>query len=482
LKDAKKIICKDIDCRENIVKSNQRDHHTPMTQPRKAKHLLFQSLKRSLLVYGLVGVSGIELLSGGVSLAQTPSSVDADTVPSAQDLLSTPDSTPTAPAVSVPVAPESSIPTSAATQTATQSVMPPTAAPIDTPDSSLSTAPTAPPEQATSLQLNIINDAQSDSSAGRDSDTNTGANSGINPGANQTYIDPTNYSLGATQRPDVVLSERSTGCQLTLERGQSVPTRSICATQVPVRGSEVTAPRYMGEERSASVEPVRVSAGGFSVVGGTTPSGRDYYNLTARPPAMLGNGNLMMVFPLSIPAVITSVFGWRMHPITGDRRFHSGTDLGAPIGTPVLAAYAGQVAIADFMQGYGLTVVLQHDLEHQHNTATLRTIPTNKATEETLYGHMSELFVRPGEWVEQGEVIGRVGSTGNSTGPHLHFEVRQITPQGWLALDPGLMLEYSLAQFIRSLQTAQANPQAFSQQSGFSKAIVKDITQKLAAR
>jgi len=196
---------------------------------------------------------------------------------------------------------------------------------------------------------------------------------------------------------------------------------------------------------------------------------------------MLGNGNLMMVFPLSIPAVITSVFGWRIHPMTGDQRFHNGTDLGAPIGTPVLAAYAGQVAIADFMQGYGLTVVLQHDLERERNAETPRLILENKATEETLYGHMSELFVRPGEWVEQGEVIGRVGTTGNSTGPHLHFEVRQMTPQGWLALDPGLMLEYSLAQLARSLQTAQANPQAFPQQSGFSQAIVKDFTQKLAA-
>jgi len=400
-----------------------------MTQPRQAKCLLFQSLKRSLLVYGLVGVSGIELLSGGVSLAQAPLNVNAENVPSAQDLLSTPDSISTVPAIPVSAAPQSSVPTSAATQSAesatqsaTQSVIPLADLPIAMPESRRPIAATAPPEQSSPLQLNIVTETQPVPGSSANSDPNPGVNS-----ANQVYIDPTDYSLGATQRndqPNVVLSERSTGCQITLEQGQSVPTRSICAAQVPVRGSEVTAPRYIGDGRSARVGAVRVSAGGFSVVGRTTPSGRDYYNLTTRPPAMLGNGNLMMVFPLSIPAVITSVFGWRIHPMTGDQRFHNGTDLGAPIGTPVLAAYAGQVAIADFMQGYGLTVVLQHDLERERNAETPRLILENKATEETLYGHMSELFVRPGEWVEQGEVIGRVGTTGNSTGPHLHFEVR----------------------------------------------------------
>ncbi|MBE9180829.1 M23 family metallopeptidase [Oculatella sp. LEGE 06141] len=146
------------------------------------------------------------------------------------------------------------------------------------------------------------------------------------------------------------------------------------------------------------------------------------------------------MFPLSIPAAITSVFGWRLHPIAGTYRLHSGTDLGAPMGTPVLAAFEGQVSIADFMQGYGLTVVLQHE----------------KSTKETLYAHMSEIFVQPGEWVEQGTVIGRVGSTGLSTGPHLHFEFRERTPQGWLALDPGELLTYALAQMVESPQLALA--------------------------
>ncbi len=145
-----------------------------------------------------------------------------------------------------------------------------------------------------------------------------------------------------------------------------------------------------------------------------------------------------LVFPLSVPSAISSVFGWRQHPLTGNRRFHSGIDLAAASGTPVLATYSGQVEIADWVGGYGLTVVLNHN-----------------SAQQSLYGHMSELFVRPGQWVERGSVIGRVGSTGNSTGPHLHFETRQLTPDGWVATNPSAQLQYALNQFLQSLQTAQ---------------------------
>jgi murein DD-endopeptidase MepM/ murein hydrolase activator NlpD len=156
----------------------------------------------------------------------------------------------------------------------------------------------------------------------------------------------------------------------------------------------------------------------------------------ARPQGRIGNGNTQMIFPLAIPAPITSLFGWRTHPISGDRRFHSGIDFGAPMGTPVLAAYAGQVAIADWLGGYGLTVVLEHA----------------QGSAETLYGHLSELFVKEGEEVKQGDVIGLVGSTGNSTGPHLHFELRELTREGWVALDPGTQLEYALAELAGMLE------------------------------
>jgi murein DD-endopeptidase MepM/ murein hydrolase activator NlpD len=145
-----------------------------------------------------------------------------------------------------------------------------------------------------------------------------------------------------------------------------------------------------------------------------------------------------LVFPLATPAPITSLYGWRSHPLTGDTRFHSGTDIGAPMGTPILASYTGQVELADQVGGYGLTVVLNHNTNQQ-----------------TLYGHMSEIYVQPGQWVEAGTVIGRVGSTGLATGPHLHFEVRQLTTEGWVAVDAGLQLQTALSVFMQKTQTAR---------------------------
>jgi murein DD-endopeptidase MepM/ murein hydrolase activator NlpD len=248
------------------------------------------------------------------------------------------------------------------------------------------------------------------------------------------YIDPTRYQVGATKSPhaDVVLSERSTGCETVLQPGQSVPA-SPCASgagQSFVAGDSPNAIR---------IGPVSFSRNGIAI---NSFSVQDFYNRTIRPLALPGNGNARLIFPLSMPAVITSVFGWRLHPIHGTVRFHSGTDIGAPMGTPVVAAYSGRVGTADFLQGYGLTVVLEH----------------NNNTQQTLYGHLSEIFVRPGTWVKQGEVIGRVGSTGNSTGPHLHFEFHQLTDQGWVALDPGSLLENGLTNFMQPLQTAEARP------------------------
>ncbi len=145
-----------------------------------------------------------------------------------------------------------------------------------------------------------------------------------------------------------------------------------------------------------------------------------------------------LMYPVSTPSPITSLFGWRIHPITGDRRFHAGMDIGAAMGTPILAAYSGRVENANWMGGYGLTVVLNHNNAQQ-----------------TLYGHMSQIFVQPGQWVEKGTVIGQVGSTGNSTGPHLHFEVRHLTPQGWVAVDPSPHVQSALNQMENRLNTAQ---------------------------
>ncbi len=172
-----------------------------------------------------------------------------------------------------------------------------------------------------------------------------------------------------------------------------------------------------------------------------------YFARTQRPTAVPGNGDRQLLFPLSMPAPISSVFGWRTHPIFGNHRFHSGTDLAAEQGTPIVATLSGKTSTADFVGGYGLTVVLDHaDGKHQ-----------------TLYGHMSEIYVQPGQIIQQGEVIGRVGSTGNSTGPHLHFEIRELTNEGWVAIDPGRFLEGSIAQLMQLLRDQPMQPISIAQ-------------------
>jgi murein DD-endopeptidase MepM/ murein hydrolase activator NlpD len=103
---------------------------------------------------------------------------------------------------------------------------------------------------------------------------------------------------------------------------------------------------------------------------------------------------------------VTSFFGMRKNPFGWGMEFHDGLDFAAPYGTPVHATGSGVVAQAGWMGPYGLAVLLDHAEGYQ-----------------TLYGHLSRLLVRPGERVERGQVLGYVGSTGRSTGPHLHYSV-----------------------------------------------------------
>ncbi len=112
-------------------------------------------------------------------------------------------------------------------------------------------------------------------------------------------------------------------------------------------------------------------------------------------------------FPTIKGSPITSGFGWRIHPLTGERKFHSGIDFGASKGSPIYAFEAGLVEFAGSKGGYGKAVIINHG-----------------ARKSTLYGHANKLSVRKGERVATGQMIGEVGSTGFSTGPHLHFEVR----------------------------------------------------------
>ena len=112
-------------------------------------------------------------------------------------------------------------------------------------------------------------------------------------------------------------------------------------------------------------------------------------------------------FVRPVPGPITSPFGWRVHPIYGTRRLHAGVDMTASHGTPIKAAAGGRVILATYYGGYGNAVVIDHG-----------------AGLATLYAHQSSLAVGLGAQVSAGQVIGHVGSTGLSTGAHLHFEVR----------------------------------------------------------
>ncbi|BAD39053.1 M23 family metallopeptidase [Symbiobacterium thermophilum] len=123
--------------------------------------------------------------------------------------------------------------------------------------------------------------------------------------------------------------------------------------------------------------------------------------------------DLTGAFAWPVTAPISSPFGPRWG------RHHNGIDLAADHGEPIRASRAGEVLLAGEVEGYGLTVVIGHD-----------------DGTRTLYAHASALLVEAGEWVEQGQPIARVGSTGNSTGPHLHFEIivgdRPVDPLDYL--------------------------------------------------
>ena len=106
-------------------------------------------------------------------------------------------------------------------------------------------------------------------------------------------------------------------------------------------------------------------------------------------------------------AALTSGYGMRIHPVLGVRRAHKGIDLAMPMGTPVYATADAVVSKAERFSSYGLYVSLEHGADIQ-----------------TRYGHLSRIAVAAGQTVRKGDIIGYVGSTGRSTGPHLHYEVR----------------------------------------------------------
>jgi len=141
---------------------------------------------------------------------------------------------------------------------------------------------------------------------------------------------------------------------------------------------------------------------------------------TAAPSAPESGGYLLM--PIS-GGHRTSTFGMRFHPLFHTWLMHSGMDIGAATGTPIYAADDGEVVTAGWRGGYGNYTCISHGSYQGRNMAT-------------CYGHQSKILVSDGQQVRRGQVIGRVGSTGNSTGAHLHFEVRlngsPANPASWL--------------------------------------------------
>ncbi len=137
---------------------------------------------------------------------------------------------------------------------------------------------------------------------------------------------------------------------------------------------------------------------------------REANNLTAQILKLQGSGSYIgggMLWPSASSTRITSKFGNRLHPILKVYKMHTGIDIGAASGTNILAANAGTVISAGYNSGYGYMVMIDHG-----------------GGIVTLYAHSSKLLVSKGDVVARGQVIALVGSTGNSTGPHLHFEVR----------------------------------------------------------
>jgi murein DD-endopeptidase MepM/ murein hydrolase activator NlpD len=295
---------------------------------------------------------------------------------------------------------------------------PETASPAIAPD----VAPSLPPESPT---VSITSNSSSNNLENSFGNT---ATSDRQPTENPSVIVTSKERL---DRPEIILESRSTGCITQA----NAATPSLCPSQP-------TAANGNGSGSSANVVyNGNVGAANIQI---RQLSREEVAALNQAALQLPRNGDKQMLFPLALPAVISSVFGSRVHPVTGQIRFHQGTDLAAAAGTPVVAAFSGRVEVAGWMGGYGLMVVLSHGSDT-----------------ETRYAHLSEILVQDGQEVKQGTVIGLVGSTGLSTGPHLHFELWRKLADGWTALDPTPQLVIALEQIEQYFaQKDAAKPRA----------------------
>ncbi len=209
----------------------------------------------------------------------------------------------------------------------------------------------------------------------------------------------------------------------------------------------VSAPAMANSAASADIAaPLRAAEAART--GSTAPAADDEFHklfaswkaletgtTIAAAPARRSSGvSIPSLIPVSSSRAMSSGFGMRVHPVLGGMRAHKGIDLPATTGTPIHASADGIVGKADWFGGYGLFV----ELDHGGNM-------------ETRYGHMSRIAVAEGQRVRKGDVIGYVGSTGRSTGAHLHYEVRiggeAVNPVPYMqTVVPGVAAETVLAQ------------------------------------
>lgn len=204
--------------------------------------------------------------------------------------------------------------------------------------------------------------------------------------------------------------------EISVGNAKSTDSKSISHLQLPNRGGPLINARPMSElELQVSIEALTQAV-----------DARDEY-LSKLEAKVLQRSVLKDMLPNSSPvdaAYNSSSYGWRIDPFTGSKAFHEGLDFTSNIGTPIRAAADGIVMLAEVSGGYGNLVKIDHG-----------------SGLETRYGHTSKILVKAGDRVVKGQVVALVGSTGRSTGPHLHYEIRlngdALDPRQYLQKNAG---------------------------------------------
>ena len=253
-------------------------------------------------------------------------------------------------------------------------------------------------------------------------------------GSSDTVTDSTEEAGKTVRKISMVLPEATGLAQ--------IEARQLAFVEALTRYADARAVRAENAMRSLGLNPGLVAAADHAAMGGplipmATGPGNTLDPRFARFGASLARMSALeqalVRIPNTLPAsleYVSSGFGYRVDPFTGGGAFHAGLDFRGPIGAPIRAAATGTVSFTGVKQGYGNCV------EISHGNGLL-----------TRYAHMSRIEARTGEVVQPGRLIGEIGSTGRSTGPHLHFEVRirdhPVDPRPFLEAMPHVFQEAS---------------------------------------